>query len=334
MRKVKATLQDETIKELLTHGKQDTVDVRQNVMDRVRKIHEQRGGKKSFRHRTGAIAMITCLILVLTSLTGYAASRYVQILNSKGEVLVETKEMKEDAYTPHAETFEKLLSAYKEHIQTRLKPGELVAYYVHDETLNAYDQFNKVKTEYKPTVYSSYAELEKQLEITTGPRLPEPQYLPKGFSFAAGKVFPSVTKGEASLEHLKKLEPEFIRMAESSSTGAKLFIKPLSWSKADSANVSYTNGSDTININAFERKKHPSSVKTMHPQGVTVEKLTASGQEMVYMEASAEAAEAVFYKHKLEWLDEQAEVFYSVYDNPDSSLSKSDLIRIAGSLVK
>ncbi|RRJ65984.1 DUF4367 domain-containing protein [Paenibacillus oralis] len=334
MQKAKATLQDETIKELFIQEEPDTVDVRQSVMDRVRELHERRSGKKTVRHRTGTIVMITCLILVLTSLTGYAASRYVQILNSKGEVIVETKEIREDKYTPHAKTFEKLLSAYKEHVQTQLKPGELVAYYVHDETLNAYDKFNKVKTEYKPLVYSSYAELKQQLEITAGPLLPEPQYLPKGFAFAAGKVFPSMTEGEASLDQLKKLEPEFIRMAESSSNGTKLFIKPLSWNKAGSANVSYAKGEDTININAFVRKKHLSSVVSMHPHGVFFEKLTAGGQEMVYMEAEAEAVDKVNYKHKLEWLDEDAEVFYSVYDNPGSTLSKSEFIRIAGSMVK
>ncbi|GJM70029.1 hypothetical protein HMSSN036_22450 [Paenibacillus macerans] len=42
------------------------------------------------------------------------------------------------------------------------------------------------------------------------------------------------------------------------------------------------------------------------------------------MEASEAAADEVYYKHKLEWLDEQAEVYYSIYDNPGSTLSKSE----------
>lgn len=71
----------------------------------------------------------------------------------------------------------------------------------------------------------------------------------------------------------------------------------------------------------------------MHPEGVIVEKLTAGGQEMVYMEAEA-VDEADYYKHKLEWLDEEAEVFYSVYDNPGTTLSKSEFIRIVESMVK
>ncbi|MNJ04591.1 hypothetical protein D3C73_1654250 [compost metagenome] len=52
------------------------------------------------------------------------------------------------------------------------------------------------------------------------------------------------------------------------------------------------------------------------------------------MEAKAAAGEEVFYKHKLEWLDEKAEIFYSVFDNPESTLSKSEFIRIVGSMVK
>ncbi|MNW47751.1 hypothetical protein D3C74_250940 [compost metagenome] len=334
MPKAKATLQDETLRGLIIKEELDPIDVRLNVMERVREIHERRSSQKTVRHRTGAIVTISCLIIVLTSLTGYAASRYVQILNSKGEVVVETKEIREDQYTPYAKTHHNLLSEYREHIQDQLKPGELVAYYVHDDTLNAYEQANKVKTEFKPIVYSSYTELMKQLEIKSGPLLSEPKYLPQGYSFAEGKLFASVTDGEASLENLKKLEPEFIQMAESSTSGAKLFIKPLTWSKAGSAKVIYSNGKDTIDIIAFERKKHPSSVITKHPKGVSVEKLTAGGQEMVYMEASAAAADEVFYKHKLEWLDEKAEIFYSVFDNPESTLSKSEFIRIVGSMVK
>jgi len=334
MRKAKATLQDETIKGLLIRGEPEPIDVRLDVMDRVREIHERRSGKNKVRHRTGAIAVIASLVLVLTSLTGYAASRYVQILNSKGGVVVETKEIREDQYTPHAK-YMKLRSAYKEDVLKQLKPGELAAYYVHDETLNAYDTGNRVQTVYQPMVYKTYAELKKQLENTAGPLLPEPRFLPKGYTFAAGKLFPSITEGEASLDHLKKLEPEFIRMAESSSNGTKLFIKTLSWNKAGSANVSYTNGEDTIHITAFVRKKHPSSVVTRNPKGVSVEKLTAGGQEMVYMEASAAASvDEVYYKHKLEWLDEEDEVFYSVFDNQGSALSKSEMIRIAASMVQ
>lgn len=334
MRKARSILQDEALKELLAKEEPDTLDVRLSVMDRVREIHERKSGNKTAWRRTGAIVMIACLVLVLTSLTGYAASRYVQILNSKGEVIVETKEIKEDKYTPHAKTYTKLLSAYQERVQSQLKPGELAAYYVHDETLNAYDKLNKVKTEYKPIVYGSYAALKKQLEVTAGPLPPEPKYLPKGFVFTAGEIFPSMAERESSWDQLKKLEPEFIRMAKSSSSGAKLFIKPLSWSKADSANVSYSNGEDTIHITAYVQEKHPSSVVSLHPKGVSVEKLTADGQEMVYMEASEAAADEVYYKHKLEWLDEQAEVYYSIYDNPGSTLSKSEFTRIAGSMVK
>ncbi|WMT41986.1 hypothetical protein RE628_05980 [Paenibacillus sp. D2_2] len=176
-------------------------------------------------------------------------------MNSKGQVIVETKEIIEDKYTPHAKTLDKLLSAYRERVQAQLKPGELVAYYVHDDTINAYNRANKVKTEFKPVVYSSFAELKKQLEITSGPMLDEPKYLPKGYSFTEGNVFVSVTEGEASLANLHKLEPEFIQMAESSTSGAKLFIKPLSWSKAGSAKAVYSNGKDTINVIAYERKK-------------------------------------------------------------------------------
>lgn len=335
MRKAKATLQDETIKGLLIRGEPDPIDVRLNVMERVQEIHERRSGKHKVRHRTGAVVTITCLILVLTSLTGYAASRYVQILNSKGEVVVQTKEIREDKYTPHAKTYMEMRSAYKEHVLEQLKPGELAAYYVHDETLNAYDTGNRVQTVYQPIVYKTFAELKKQLEIMAGPLLPEPRYLPKGYSFAAGKLFPSITEGEASLDHLKKLEPEFIRMAESSPSDTKLFIKMLAWNKAGSANVSYTNGEDTIYITAFVRKKQPSSVVFRNHKGVSVEKVTEGGQEMVYMEASTAASvDEVFYKHKLEWLDEENEVIYSVFDNQGSTLSKSEFIRTAASMVE
>ncbi|MGG4554099.1 DUF4367 domain-containing protein [Paenibacillus humicus] len=334
MRKSGTILQDETLKELLTAEAQDTIDVRLSVMNRVREIHERSSGKKTVRHKTGAVVMIASLIIVLTSLTGLAASRYVQILNPKGEVIVETKEIKEDAFTPHAKTYHEMRSAYREHVLGMLKPGELVAYYVHDDTLNAYDTGNKVQSVYKPMEHSSYEAFEKQLEMIKGPLFLKPKYLPQGFSFEAGNVFPSMMEGEASLENLKRLEPEFIRMAETSTSDSKLFIKPLSWNTAGSANARYANGENTININAYVRKKSPSSVTTMHPEGVFVEKLTAGGQEMVYMEAKTEEVAEAHYKHKLEWLDEEAEVFYSIYDNQNSTLSKSEFVRIVESALK
>ncbi|MUG43598.1 DUF4367 domain-containing protein [Paenibacillus woosongensis] len=331
MRKAKVTLHDETIKEFVIQEEPDTLDVRLSVMNRVREIHERSSGKKTVRRKTGAVVLIASLIIVLASLTGLAASRYVQILNPNGEVIVETKEIREDAFTSHAKTYHEMSSAYKEHVLGMLKPGELVAYYVHDDTLNAYDTGNKVQTVYKPLEHSSYEAFEKQLEMTNGPLFLKPQYLPEGYSFESGNVFPSVMEGEGSLENLKRLEPEFIHMAETSTSESKLFIKPLSWNTAGSANVRYAHGEDTININAYVRKRHPSSVVSMHPEGVLVEKLTVSGQEMVYMEA--EAAET-HYKHKLDWLDEEAEVFYSIYDNQSSTLSKSEFVRIVESMLK
>lgn len=333
MRKAKVTLHDDTIKEFVIQDEPGIIDVRMNVMNRVREIHEQNSGKKTSRHRTSAIVTIICFILVLSSLTGYAATRFVQIKNPKGEVIVETKEIREDAYTPHAKTYYEMRSAYKEHVLALLQPGELVAYYVDDDMLNAYDTGNMVQSVYKPLEHSRYEKFAKQLEATNGPLFVEPKYLPKGLSFESGRVFPSVMEGEASLENLKKLEPEFIRTAESSASDSKLFLKPLSWNIAGSANARYANGEDMININAYVRKKGTSSVTTMHPEDVIVEKLTVGGQEMVYMEAEA-ADEADYYKHKLEWLDEEAEVFYSVYDNPGTTLSKSEFIRIVESMVK
>ncbi|WMT41987.1 hypothetical protein RE628_05985 [Paenibacillus sp. D2_2] len=52
------------------------------------------------------------------------------------------------------------------------------------------------------------------------------------------------------------------------------------------------------------------------------------------MEVETAEADTVYYKHKLEWLDEEAGIYYSIFDNPDSTLSKSEFIRFAGSMVK
>ncbi|MCE5169770.1 DUF4367 domain-containing protein [Paenibacillus profundus] len=333
MRKSRQTLEDVKIKDYLIDDGQESSDVSQRVMERIHALHELRNGKRPVRYRKKAVVVIICIIIALTSITGYAASRYVQIMNQKGEIIVETKEIREDPYAPHTKKWRELLSAYTERVQEQLKPGELVAYYVHDKTINAYDTANKVKTEFKPIVHASYAAFANQLEKMSGPQFMEPKYLPEGFAFESGNVFPSATEGEASWAHLKKLEPEFIREAETTASGAKLFIKPLIWNKAGSATVRYTNGTDTLIMNAYERKNSNSPVKTMHPNGVTAEKLTVSGQDMIYMEPSADAAGSVRYKHKLEWLDVQAEVYYSIFDNSESELSKSEFIRIVKSMI-
>lgn len=330
MRNSRHTIEDEKIKQYLIGDEAKAFDVSQVVMERIYNIHETRQGKSPIRIRRKAVVLIICIIIALTSITGYAASRYVQILNKKGEVIVDTKEIREDLYTPHVKTYQKMLSKYKERVQEQLKSGELVAYYVHDDALNAYDTTNKVKTEYKPKVLGSYAAFYEELKKASGPSIREPEYLPAGYAYESGKVFPSVVEGEAAWENLKKLEPEFIREAESSKSGAKLYIKPLIWNKAGSANICFTNGKDTITFGAFHRPKSSSPVTTQHSPNNLVEKLTVNGIDVVYKESTGGKDN---YKRRVEWLNEKAEAYYVVSDNTNSALPKSEFIRVVKSII-
>ncbi|WMT41985.1 hypothetical protein RE628_05975 [Paenibacillus sp. D2_2] len=56
MRKAKATLQDDQIRELLINKELDDIDVRLSVMNRVREIHERGSSGKGFD--TGPVSLL------------------------------------------------------------------------------------------------------------------------------------------------------------------------------------------------------------------------------------------------------------------------------------
>lgn len=74
------------------------------------------------------------LFVVGASVTGYAASQYLEFRNSKGAVVLNTA--KTPTETDASKTYTSTYERWNEEVKRRLQPGEYAAYYVKDDSMN------------------------------------------------------------------------------------------------------------------------------------------------------------------------------------------------------
>ena len=144
-------------------------DVRGQVMERVRRIHKERQAKRSGGRRRmtrRSFLAMAGIIVALSSLTGFAASRYFQIANEKGKAVIKTvsyeaEEKRNRKYQPYQNKLFRQLEKYKPQIQElkeQLRPGEIIAYYIDDGIINTLDTLGKAKFTYQPLKYTDYGQ--------------------------------------------------------------------------------------------------------------------------------------------------------------------------------
>ncbi|WP_342416536.1 DUF4367 domain-containing protein [Paenibacillus sp. FSL R10-2782] len=337
MRELQHTVQDKSIKEmdLLPENalKLQAFDVTDKVMDRVYQKGQRKPGptaKMRLRPGIAVPAMITFFVLG-ASITGYAASQYLEFRNSKGDIVLHTAKFYEPSDS--VKKYLQVLDTYSQKVKNQLQPGEYAAYYVKDDFMNNEDRLNPVKFEYKWVEFSSFSSFQKEIKRTHAPLLYSPSHLPDGYHFDYGYVYPAFMypKSLNNAEY-RTLVDELIQKSKTAPAGEKMFIKKLNWKKADLTTARYVKGSNYVSI----------SISTLTPESKltifqndrdSAEKLTIKGTEAYYIGSGKTKQPTNTSKNRLGWKDDNHHLFYEIYDNPNSPLVKQDLVKIAEDLL-
>ncbi|MFB8374602.1 DUF4367 domain-containing protein [Paenibacillus taichungensis] len=332
MPKLQRTSQNENLKEmdLLNEEELQNFDVTDKVMTRVRKLAVHKRGLDARARILQRVVVpgLTAMFVLGVSVTGYAASQYIEFLNNKGEVVLNTAAAKEP--TDFVSNYTNRLGFYTNQIKEQLQPGDYVAYYVKDELINNADKLNPVKFEYKWIEYSNFSSLQAEITRTQAPVLKSITHLPQGYQFDYGYVYPAdlYTNLLADAAYVK-LTDELERQAESSSEGQRVYIQKLNWNKADFSLARYVKGKNVVTVKAT-RIFPDSKVTIFQDDQAKSEKLNIHGNEVYYTQSDSKdrGDDSVTY-HRIGWRDDHNHSLYEISNNADSNLGKEDLVKIA-----
>lgn len=299
------------------------IEVTDKVMERIYKMESSRA--KVNTRPVKRTMLLTSLMVVLASLTAFAAAEWVQIRNSAGQIILTTEEAGTDSVSDINET----MDAYMAQAQASLAPGEMAAYYVKDEALNSYDPINRLRIIFKTTMHASYQNYLAEIERTSAPKLMQPDVLPEGFQYASGEVVPLAPRplppGEDDNNEYDLLLERLIAKADASASNEKLFIEQVQWTEGDGAKLTFSNGETDLFIWASR------GLGASIPQanGSAAQKVQIQESEAIYIKAGSSEP----YTNQLVWMDERSGIIYTIKDNTGSHLIKEDLINIAESMI-
>ncbi|WDM22040.1 DUF4367 domain-containing protein [Paenibacillus polymyxa] len=309
-----------------------------DVSDKVMKqVYQKAKPKKEFFVKMRLQPRITAPIMILlfvlgASVTGYAASQYLEFRNSKGEVVLSTT--KTPTQTDASKTYTSTYAQWNEKVKDRLQPGEYAAYYVKDDSINQKKLSNSILFAYKPNELSGFSSLQNEIKRTEAPLFRNPTHLPAGYQFDFGYVYPVAGYPEMmDKKEYQALTDKLTQQAKAAPEGENLFIQKLSWDKADSSFARYARGNDYVNIIVTKYTPEVTKTTIMQNEQDSAEKLMIKGTKAYYIRASETSKPLEVGKNRLGWLDEKRRLHYNISDNQDSPLSKEDLVKIAEDLL-
>lgn len=328
MERIRSIIEDEEIRQYEREFDTELkIDIREPVIQRIASLHVSRKpmNRSTARFRRKTIIVLASIIIALTSISGYAASKIIQIINSKGDVVVETKELK---YNPGDIRIHKTLEQYGEMVKAQLKPGEWAAYYVEDEQYTHLTQINRVNFEYNPIVHTNYDRLQQEIKDKAGVSAVDIANAPTGLKFESGWVFPSVYPFDEIKRLAEQLEKE-AKQAIQEGKNQKLFIKPLAWKEVGSSRANFNYDGNQLKLIGFYHTQ--SRVVSQNTSEIAVSKLKLNGMEVLYKESVQGKNDS--FKHQVGWMREGENTYYMLSDEAESKLSKSEFIEIAKSMV-
>ncbi|WP_211746109.1 DUF4367 domain-containing protein [Paenibacillus sp. Marseille-Q4541] len=299
------------------------IEVTSKVMQDIEILHHKKNsGRHSFKRRTVMSLIVSSVLLV--SLTAYAATGHIQILNTKGEVVVKTI----DVPTSMPLKWSNQVEEYRKRVLGTLMPGELAAYYIKDDyinKINGYDTVNPIKYEYLPVDYHSYEDFQREQDRTSAPFLKKPEYLPKDVSFSYGQITPigPLPFGNEKRKY-DQLKQSLVDKADSSKTEDPLFIEKLDWTKASSTLLYLSSGKNSTAISIVA--SYGSKLSLTQEMNATSEKIQLKNVEAIYL--NKESGGDV-----IAWYDSKLSVAYTIMVNEEDVLSKKELLKMAESMI-
>ncbi|MNW54101.1 hypothetical protein D3C74_316880 [compost metagenome] len=309
-------------------------DVSDKVMEQVyQKATPKKGFIVKMRLQPRITAPIMILLFVLgASVTGYAASQYLEFRNSKGDVVLNTA--KTPAETDASKTYTSTYAQWNEKVKDRLQPGEYAAYYVKDDSMNQNNLSNPALFAYKPAELSSFNSLQDEIKRTEAPLFSNPTHLPDGYQFEFGYVYPGAAYPRMmDKKEYRALTDKLMQQAKAAPEGENLFIQKLSWDKSDTSFARYARGNDYVNITVTKYTSEVTKTTIMQNEQDSAEQLTIKGTKAYYIRASKTSNPLEAGKNRLGWLDEKRRLHFNISDNQDSPLTKEDLVKIAKDLL-
>ncbi|QQZ62985.1 hypothetical protein JI735_11030 [Paenibacillus sonchi] len=231
-------------------------------------------------------------------------------------------------------------------VEQQLLPGETGIFLVGKDLSDNPSTGNAVN----PLHYDSYSDFRANQTELGAPLLPEPTYVPKGYAFSGGEIFPETdialllanpsktTSGDKSGSraeaYLQLKEEMSVMKAKDLGEGYKLVWKRFHAAGSSSVKVSYTNTEgQSINIQA-KALLRLGTVQFNTNDLEKCENVVVAGKEMIYMKPLAEGGHK--YTQRLVWLDsvQGQGAYYSLSDSRDSPLSQQELINVAASMLQ
>ncbi|MDO7906704.1 DUF4367 domain-containing protein [Paenibacillus sp. JX-17] len=312
------------------------LDVTDAVMSRVHAIEQRIPERKRMLLRPRFAVPAAASFLVLgVSLSGYAASQFIEFRNSQAEMILNTNQA--PPATKFGQRYTDLFQMYSKQVNAQLQPGDYAAYYVKDDIIAKADQANPVKFEYKIKEFPSFSSLQDEIQRTQAPVLNYPSQLPAGYRYEYGYVHPEDLYPQRSKNaEYRMLTEELVGQSKASASDDKLFLKKMSWSKADATSMRFSKGKDDYVVVMAHSIPADSGLTTVI-QGPydTAEKLSIRGTEAYYIASTEDKlGSAIAYsRNRLGWKDEKRGLLIEIYDSPSSQLTRQDLVQMAASML-
>lgn len=314
---------DKILRSMEINSNPEDFDMTSSIMQKVRGIHQRNSRNHPVKRRRKVLIASLSALLILSSMTVYASTHWIQIKNKEGKIILETRPQQSSS---RSESYGNRLDEYKAELKKNLKPGESAIFYLKDEQMNEADQYNLLHYYYEPVVSSTYDDLTKEIQRLKAPMIHNLDgFVPDGYIFESGLIqvtsepAPHTPEYELVLKELKD------RAAESNDDQA-LFYKMVPPSKAVSTVVKYHKGDRQLKIIAFVRTPgSPAQVLTD-----SAEKLSVKGTELILSSDPAQQ----YLNRRLTWLNHDETVLFTITDDPKEPLTNNEFVKIAEGLIR
>ncbi|MCZ1268710.1 hypothetical protein PTQ21_23055 [Paenibacillus marchantiae] len=309
------------LKQALSNERMPEIDVTCQVMRRISLIEGRRHSvlKKTTRSTVAMGGMLALILLI--SVSAYAASEYIQLITRDGVVKVQHVASDEPA-TGTANVYD--YSAAQ--VQDFAKPGELIAFFVKSDRISEITELG-LRFEYKEQQITSYSDFLKEIKRTGAPNLP---LTAMGYSFEYGKInpkFPTIDVQKKD-SYYQKVYSDLRVQAAKSSSGQKVFMKTVPWSEPLSISGIYSKGKAHIGISVI--LMNGGNMVVEQEKENSTDKILVAGTEVVYNNMKKNA---VSY-HYLNWYNEEQDAYYTLSSFGDKELTKAQFLQLAGELLR
>ncbi|WP_438493379.1 hypothetical protein [Paenibacillus sp. IHBB 3054] len=298
-----------------------SINVTERVMARVRGLEQARSRSGiRFAGKTAATSGMLILLLLIT-VTAYAASEYIQIHNKAG--VVKVQHLSKDLFPKGVSSYYK----YEQKLMNFAKPDEQIAYYVRGEQTSE-ETGSMLQFAYKEQRIKEYSAFLKQMNTKKSPVI-----LPKtagGYAFKYGTLHPQIPP-EAERDSNPFYRQTLSELVDEAKQDKKrnLFMRVVPWTETGSVGAEYTKQGATVGIWANFLNGGDMTVY-QEPEN-TPEKIKVDGREVIYNHV---VRPGVVTYHYLTWYNEGQDSYYTLTTYGKQELTKEKLLELAGELMK